>query len=136
MTIPEPGPAPAAAETLDSLRERAAQLEQQVRSLSEQSRTQLLMAELKTEAVRAGIVDLDGLRLVDTTTLQVNERGEVTGASALMEHFKRQKPWLFGSASSSPTAAPPPSQPARRKQAVDMSHDEYRAARAALLRRV
>jgi len=123
-------------DTLDTLRARAAQLEQQVRTLGEQSRAQLLMAELKTEAVRAGIVDLDGLRLIDTTALQVNERGDVTGAPALMEHFKRQKPWLFGSVSSSPIAVPPPSQPTRQKQAVDMSHDEYRAARAALLRRM
>jgi hypothetical protein len=127
--------APDAAETIDTLRERAAQLEQQVRTMTEQSRTNLVLAELKSEALRAGIVDLDGLKLVDTAELAVNDHGEVTGAAALMDRFKRQKPWLFGGASSSAAAAPPPSQPPRPKQAIDMSKDEYRAARAALLRR-
>jgi hypothetical protein len=123
-------------ETLDSLRARAAELEQQVRSLSEQARSNLVMSELKAEAVRAGMVDLDGLKLLDTTTVIVGERGDVTGAASLMERFRRAKPWLFGGASSTTTAVPPPSQPPRAKKATDMTPEEYRTARAALVRRV
>jgi hypothetical protein len=123
-------------ETVETLRARAAELEQQVRSLSEQARANLLMSELKAEAVRAGMVDLDGLKLLDTSTLAIGDRGEVVGAAALMDRFRRTKPWLFGAASSTTTAVPPPAQPPRAKQATDMTADEYRLARAALLRRV
>jgi hypothetical protein len=134
MTSPDtPGPD---TETVESLRARAAELEQQVRSLSEQARANLLMSELKAEAVRAGMVDLDGLKLLDTSTLTVGDRGEVAGAAALMDRFRRTKPWLFGAASSTTTAVPPPSQPPTAKLAKDMTPEEYRAARAALLRRV
>lgn len=134
MTTPDTPPPET--ETLDTLRARTTELEQQVRSLSEQARANQLMAELKTEAIRAGMIDLDGLKLLDTTALSVNERGEVVGVDALMDRFRRVKPWLFSVASSATTAVPPPSQPPRAKQAKDMTQDEYRAARAALTRRV
>jgi hypothetical protein len=134
MTTPD---TPAAdTETLDSLRARAAELEQQVRSLSEQARTNLVLSELKAEAVRAGMVDLDGLKLLDTSAITVGDRGEVTGAASVMDRFRRAKPWLFGAASSTTTAVPPPSQPPRAKKATDMTPEEYRAARAAIVRRV
>jgi hypothetical protein len=112
-------------ETLDSLRARAAELEQQVRSLSEQARVNLVMSELKAEAVRAGMVDLDGLKLLDTSSVAVGEGGEVTGAAAVMERFRRAKPWLFSSPSTTTTAVPPPSQPPRAKKAIDMTPEEY-----------
>ena len=124
------------AETMDALRARAAELEQQVRNLSEQARTNIVLSELKAEAVRAGMVDLDGLKLFDASAVTVGESGEVTGAASAMERFRRAKPWLFGGASSTTTAVPPPSQPPRAKKAIDMTPEEYRAARAALVRRV
>jgi hypothetical protein len=123
-------------ETLDKLRARATELEQQVRTLADQARTNLVLSELKAEAVRAGMVDLDGLKLLDASTVTVGDSGEVTGAATVMERFRRAKPWLFGGASSTTTAVPPPSQPPRAKRATDMTPEEYRAARAALVRRV
>ena len=121
---------------VEALRARALELENQLRTLTEQGRINLVMSELKAEAVRAGMVDLDGLKLLDASTVTVADGGEVAGAGALMEQFRREKPWLFGAASSATTAVPPPSQPPRAKQATDMTPDEYRAARAALLRRI
>jgi hypothetical protein len=123
-------------ESIEALRAHAATLEDKIRSLSEQARTNQLMAELKTEAIRAGMVDLDGLKLLDTTSLTISDQGEVAGAAALMDRFRRQKPWLFGHTSTSTTTVPPPQQPPRAKQATDMTQDEYRAARAAILRRI
>ncbi len=122
-------------DTVETLRARAAELEHQVRTLTEQARANLLMSELKAEAVRAGMVDLDGLKLLDTSTVTVADNGEVAGAAAAMERFRRTTPWIFNAASSTTTAVPPPSQPPRAKQATDMTPEEYRAARAALLRR-
>jgi len=123
-------------ESIEALRAHAATLEEKIRSLSEQARVNQLMAELKVEAIRAGMVDLDGLKLLDTASLTISEQGEVAGTAALMDRFRRQKPWLFGHTSTSTTSLPPPQQPPRAKQATDMTPDEYRAARAAILRRI
>ena len=58
--------------------------------------TALVRAELKAEAVRAGMIDLDGLKLVDPADVRVNEAGEIEGAAMLMQKLRRAKPWLFG----------------------------------------
>lgn len=131
--VPSPAEEP---ESIEALRAHAASLEEKIRSLSEQARTSQLMAELKAEAIRAGMVDLDGLKLLDTTSLTISDQGEVAGTATLMDRFRRQKPWLFGHTSTSTTTVPPPQQPPRAKQATDMTPDEYRTARAAILRRI
>ncbi len=96
----------------------------------------LIKAELKAEALRAGMVDLDGLKLLDMTDLHLTQTGEVADAPALLAKLKRAKPWLFGVAmSSSPAANPPRPEPPRARHANDLSHEEWLAARAALLRR-
>lgn len=126
---------PPETETLDALRARAAELEQQVRSLSEQARVNLVMSELKAEAVRAGMIDLDGLKLIEPATLPLNAAGEIEGAGDVIQKLKRAKPWLFGHASSSSAAPPPPSTPPRAKLATEMTLDEWRAARTEMLKR-
>jgi hypothetical protein len=96
----------------------------------------LIRAELKAEALRAGMVDLDGLKLLDTADLRLNEQGEVADAEAILAKLKRAKPWLFGGgASSSAAAMPPRPEPPRMRHASELSHEEWVAARAALLRR-
>ncbi len=50
---------------------------------------------LENEALKAGIVDLDGLKLLDLSSCQVNENGELEEAEALIADLKRSKPWLF-----------------------------------------
>ncbi|GLR67573.1 hypothetical protein GCM10010909_22540 [Acidocella aquatica] len=96
----------------------------------------LIRAELKAEALRAGMVDLDGLKLLDTEDLRLTEAGDVADAPALLARLKRAKPWLFGVAMSSSSAANPPRpEPPRTRHANDLSHEEWLAARAVLLRR-
>ena len=99
-------------------------------------RARLVQAELRTEAVRAGMVDLDGVRLLDASGLALGPDG-VEGAAELVARMRDAKPWLFGrggtsssSAGRAPRAAPP-----KAKTAMEMSEDEWRAARAELLRR-
>ena len=120
---------------LSELRARAERLEQELATTRQDSETRLVRAELRAEAVRAGMVDLDGLKLVDLSSVRLDPRGEVVGASEIMSELKRAKPWLFGSASSSSGAAPPAAQAPRQKLASEMSDAEYRAARAELLKR-
>jgi hypothetical protein len=121
--------------TTEDAAERAAALELRLAEVEAQSQTRLIRAELKAEAVRAGMVDLDGLKLIDAGTLSLNEAGEVEGGAALMMQLRRSKPWLFGGSSSSSSAAPPPSRPPSAKLATEMSYEDWRTARAELLKR-
>ena len=52
-----------------------------------------------------------------------------------MERLRGEKPWLFVRGSSSSTASPPPGAEVKPKLATEMSLEEWRAARAELLRR-
>jgi hypothetical protein len=94
--------------------------------------SRLVVANLRTEAVRAGMIDLDGLRLIDLSAVRLADDDRVIGGRKLMDDLRRTKPWLFGVASSSSAAIAPASQPVRQKTALEMTDDEYTAARAAV----
>ena len=89
---------------------------------------------LKAAAQKAGIVDLDALKLLDLTGVQVNEKGEAEGADALIDALKKSKPFLFGTQSTSSTHTPPRAAELRAKSAMEMTDDEWRAARKKLPR--
>lgn len=114
---------------------RAEALERRLAEVEVESRARLVHAELKAEAIRAGMIDLDGLKLVDAGSVAVDANGDVQGASVLMRELRRAKPWLFGGASSSSVAGAPAAQPLRPKLATEMSHEEWQFARTELLRR-
>lgn len=134
--LPEPISDTDAREELDdSLRVRLDKLEresQEHRRLNEQ---RTILAELKVEALRAGIVDLDGLKFLDTTRIHLDESGDVSGTLELINQLKHAKPWLFSIPSSSSIAPVPPARAARQKLAKDMSDAEYRIARANIIKR-
>ena len=114
---------------------RITSLERRLVEQTEAHHARLAQAELKLHAVRAGMIDLDGLKLVDTARIKLNDRGEVDGADRLMAELRRDKPWLFHHATTSSTSAPPPSTPPSALDARKMSHTEWQAARATLLKR-
>jgi len=90
----------------------------------------VIRAELKAEALKAGMVDLDGLKLADLSKVKINEAGEVEGAAELMEELKKGKPYLFGSTQNSSTPGNPPNpKPPGAKKASEMTAEEYAAAR-------
>ncbi|HBK05765.1 MAG TPA: hypothetical protein DDZ81_07845 [Acetobacteraceae bacterium] len=95
-------------------------------------RSRLIAANLRTEAVRAGMVDLDGLKLVDLSGVDLDEHDKVIDGSKLMSELRRNKPWLFGRASSSSAAVAPASRPVKQKTAMEMSDEEYVAAKMAV----
>jgi hypothetical protein len=97
--------------------------------------SRLVAANLRTEAVRAGMIDLDGLKLVDLSTVRLGDDDKIIGARKIMDDLRRNKPWLFPGLSSSSPALAPASQPVRQKTALEMSDDEYIAARAAITKR-
>lgn len=94
----------------------------------------VLMAELKGEAVKAGLVDLDQLKLLDVTGIKLNAEGKIEGADALFTGLKTSKPYLFGTPNTSSNTQQKPPQPNNEaKKAMDMDDAEYAAAKAALL---
>ena len=119
----------------DSLRNRIERLEhesQESRRLNDQ---RVILAELKVEALRANMIDLDGLQFLDTTRVKLGEDGSLSGGPELISRLKHAKPWLFTTPSSSSVATVPLSAPTRQKLAKDMSDAEYRVARANIIKR-
>ena len=135
---PAAPPTEDAANLLNDLRSRAEVLERRLAEVQRQTEARIVRAELRAEAIKAGLVDPDALKLLDISAVKLNQDGEVESASALIAGFKRAKPYLFGdpsAASTSSSAAVPPAHPPRQKLATQMNEEEWRAARAELLRR-
>jgi hypothetical protein len=117
-----------------ALQSRADRLEREVEEIRQASYVRIIKSELKAEALRAGMIDLDGLKLMDISTLSLADDGSVAGAAVAIEKFKRQKPWLFGGSFSSNPGGPPPAGPVRPKLATEMNDMEYKIARATILK--
>lgn len=95
----------------------------------------VLLAELKSEAVKNSMVDVDGLKLADLSGVSLKD-GKLEGADALFAGLKESKPYLFGqlqSNSSNPNKPPSPTPPTP-KMAKDMTQEEYEAAKAGVLK--
>jgi hypothetical protein len=117
------------------LRTRLAKLEldsQENRRLNEK---RVVISELKVEALRANMIDLDGLQFLDMGQIHLGNDGNVADGAEIIGRLKRAKPWLFATPSSSSIAKVPPSVPARQKLASEMSDEEYRIARANIIKR-
>lgn len=121
---------------LHELRERAEGLEQKLTDLQRGMQEKLIRSELKVEAIRAGMIDLDCLQLIDVSGVVLGVGDEVPSLAHLVSNLQRRKPWLFGGGFSSSSAGAPAAKPAPEKLATEMTDEEYRAARAALLRRL
>ncbi|MGR3717167.1 MAG: hypothetical protein ACU0B1_10510 [Thermohalobaculum sp.] len=122
-------------EDMAALRQRNVELEGVLAETRAAGDARLMAAELRAEALRAGIVDLDGLRLLDRPEVSVSADGQVHGADRAVARLRRDKPYLFRDASSSAAAAAPEGRSAGGRMATEMSLDEWRRARADLLRR-
>lgn len=123
-------------ETIAALKERTAHLEAEILQTRQSAEARLTRAELRAEAMRAGIVDLDGLKLLNTDAISIGPDGTPTDIKTHIAKFKQAKPWLFGGNSTTTTASAPASQPFKARSAMDMSDDEYNAARAFVTREV
>ena len=123
------------ADELSALRTQNEALQASLRDLRDDSNRRAIVAELRAEATRRGMVDLDGLKLIDPDSVTIDDAGVVHGVQTTLTKLRRDKPWLFGAASSSSVAGVPEAVPARSKLATEMSLEEWRSARAVLLRR-
>lgn len=119
----------------ETLQSRLEQLERENTAVRTAANKRVILAEMKVEAIRAGMVDLDGLAFVDLNRVRIEDNGDVAGTSALIAELRQMKPWLFTGPSSSSLSKAPPSQPPKPKLATEMTDAEYRAARARLIAR-
>ena len=111
-----------------------------VAAAREEAHSRVLQAELKTHAIRSGIVDLDGLRLADTGALSFDENGGVQGVEEVIESLRQRKPYLFAAeAGAAPTVTtaqlqrpPAPAQPTN-VDARSLSRAAWQAERDRLL---
>ena len=81
------------------LRARAELLERRLAEAEKEAKSRLIRAELKVEAVRAGMIDLDGLKLLDLDGVKFTEDGDLENAAQLMVQFRTGKAlaiwWAF-----------------------------------------
>jgi hypothetical protein len=102
--------------------------EDRVTSATQAANERIIRAELKAAALKAGMVDLDGLKLADLSKVKLNdETGEVEGADELMAAMKEAKPYLFGTGSTTNLDKTPPKDPPKAKTAQDMTPEEWKA---------
>ena len=113
--------------------ETAAQ--QRVAESDQRANARIVNAELRLAATKAGMIDLDGLKLLDVTKVTLKEDGTVAGADELITQAKKDKPYLFGTGSTSSTATPPGKTPgAGGKDAMQLTDQEWAAERKRLRR--
>lgn len=115
--------------------DRVAELERRLAEHQSRAEERIIRAELKAEAIRSGMVDLDGLKLVDPGSVRIDAAGDVEGVAEAIRGLRRTKPWLFGGGNSSHPASSPRAEPPKAKSATEMSYEEWQTARAQLLNR-
>ena len=123
-----------AGNSIAELTARCEQLEREIVLVKDRAASSMVKVHLHAEAARAGMVDLDGLKMLDLSQVTVTESGDVQGAAALMDKVRKDKPWLFGKPSTSNPGGAPPSQSPRQKLATEMTDAEYQTAREAIVR--
>ena len=89
-------------------------------------------AELRAEGARAGMRDLDALKMLSDEDRQAAL--DDGGAGKAVTKLRKEKPWLF-TVSTSAAARAPAVATVAPMNAMTMSHEEWRTARAALLRK-
>lgn len=122
----------AAKKAADDLAAAKTAADTQVAEVNSKADQRIIRAELKAVAIKAGLIDLDGLQLADLSAVKLNDKGEVEGGEAAIEALKKAKPYLFGQASTSSGKNPPPADPPSNKKVSEMTEAEYAAAKKAI----
>lgn len=93
------------------------------------SHRRIVNSEVKGIALSLGIQDADAIKLIDTSSLTVDENGEVAGVSELLEAFKSAKPYLFKepAISTSHAGDPPPKKKPETFDARSATTEEVKA---------
>ena len=120
------------AATAKEASEKAAKdADERAKKAEDAARARIIKAELKAFAIKAGIVDIDGLALADLSAVKLDDKGEVIGADEAIAALKKAKPYLFTTTTASGgkggDGQPPKDGKAPPKRATDMTAEEYAA---------
>jgi hypothetical protein len=112
--------------------------ETKIAEFSNSANQRIIRAELKAQAVKAGMIDLDGLKLLDTSTITIDKNGDIVIPDGFFEDAKKAKSYLFattGADTGTTTQTKLAPKPATgTKSVVEMTDEEYAIARAELTR--
>ena len=111
----------------DAAAKAAKESDDKVKAANTAADQRVIRAELKAAAIKAGMVDLDGLKLADLSKVKLNDQGEVEGAEELMTALKKAKPYLFGEPSTSSMHRAPNPGENRPKKVSEMTDAERKA---------
>lgn len=89
--------------------------ERKLAELKSAADQRIMRAELRAHAIKAGIVDVDGLQLADLSGVKIKDDGTIEGAEATIEALKKSKPYLFASSTSNPANPPKPDDKTAKK---------------------
>jgi len=122
-------------ETSDKLTAADAAANERVTAAEKAANDRVLRAELKAIAVKHGLVDMDGLKLLDLSAVKLLENGDVEGADALFEAAKKSKPYLFGTVAVGTTTPTPTPKDGKAPDVREMNREEYAKAKKAATKR-
>jgi len=120
-----------ASEAIEAAKKASDEATGKIEEVSKSAQLRIMKAELKAFAVKAGIVDLDGLAFIDMTKVKLTDDGEIEGADEAIDALRKAKPYLFTKTTSS-TERPPKNAPNEVKKVTDLSEEEYRAEKRRL----
>lgn len=129
-TAAEAATAKAAADIAEATKKATTEAAATVTEAMTKADARVIRSELRTAAVKLGMVDLDALKMLDITSLKTNADGDVEGVDALLDATKKAKAYLFGSPSTSSTQKTPPADQSTPKSALTMTDAEFAAAKA------
>jgi hypothetical protein len=114
--------------TRTELTGKLTEAEQAAADKAAKAKARSMMADLKVAAKDAGMVDLDGLKLLSTDDLKVSDEGDVENAVEVLAKLKEAKPYLFGNQQNTSNPNPPPKpQPTGDKKGMEMTAEEWAA---------
>lgn len=117
-----------AQEAIDQAKKAKDEADGRVSQAQQAANERIIRAELKAEAVKAGVVDLDVLKLVDLSKLKINDQGEVEGGAELIKQLKESKPHFFGASNSTEKGGTPPKgDNGKPKKVSEMTAEERKA---------
>lgn len=112
--------------TRTELTGKMTEAEQKAADAAAKAKARSMMADLRIAAKDAGMVDLDGLKLLATDTLKVNDDGDVENAAEVLTALKEAKPYLFGNPQhTSNPSPPPPANNSAPKKGMEMTAEEW-----------
>ncbi len=111
-----------------------------IAAVREEARGHVLQAELRAHATRAGILDLDALKLADLGAISFDENGDIVGIDEAIASLRDRKPYLFGAdvaalapGTTTQTHRPPQAAKPAAIDARGLSREAWRTERDRLL---